>query len=282
MIRTTLTVFSLGFSVITSIVPGCAEAQERQPLWELGLGVGALQLPDYRGADRSSTYALPAPYVIYRGDYIKADRSGIRGTLFDNEKVALNLSVNATLPVNSEDNPTRAGMPDLKPTVEVGPTLDFNAWESADRKVKLDLRLPLRSSVTVESSPKTIGWLFSPGLNLDIRDPGGWSGWNLGILAGTIFTSRQYNEYFYEVSERYASAQRPSYDASGGYAGAQLTLALSKRFPNYWVGGFVRYDSLHGAAFEDSPLVRQRNAFWAGIAVSWVITESSRRVAVQE
>jgi MipA family protein len=258
------------------------QAEESKPLWELGLGVGMLHLPDYRGADRSSSYVLPVPYVVYRGEHIKADRGSIRGTLFDNENIELNLSLNATLPVNSEDNPARAGMPNLKPTIELGPTTDISLWQKADRKMKLELRLPLRSSVTMESSPKSIGWLFSPGLNLDIRDPAGLAGWNLGILAGTVFSSRKYNEYFYAVDPAYVRPDRRAYDPSGGYAGAQFTLAISKRFRRYWVGGFVRYDNLHGAAFEDSPLVKERNALWAGIAMSWIFAESSKRVTVEE
>lgn len=257
-------------------------AQETKPLWELGMGAGVLHLPDYRGADRSRSYVLPVPYIVYRGDYIKADKGGIRSTLFDNENVELNLSLNATLPVNSQDNPTRAGMPDLKPTVEVGPTIDVTLWHNPGRDMKLDLRLPLRSSITVESSPKAVGWLFSPGLNLDIKNPAGLDGWNLGMAAGTIFTSQKYNDYFYAVRAPYVTAARPAYDSSGGYAGAQFTLAMSKRFQRYWVGGFVRYDNLHGAAFEDSPLVKQRNALWAGVAISWIFAESSRRVAVED
>lgn len=270
----------LSLAAVAAAVP--AHAQQSKPLWELGLGVGALHLPDYRGADRSRAYMLPVPYVIYRGDYIKADRGGIRSTLFDNENIELNLSLNATLPVNSEDNPARAGMPDLKPTIEVGPTVDINLWQNTGRKMKLDLRLPLRSSITFESSPKAIGWLFSPGLNLDIRDPAGLAGWNLGIVAGTIFTSRKYNDYFYAVQDRYATPERPAYDPSGGYAGAQFTLAMSKRFERYWVGGFVRYDNMQGASFEDSPLVKQSNALWAGVAISWVFAESSQRMVVED
>ncbi|MGV3741973.1 MAG: MipA/OmpV family protein [Burkholderiaceae bacterium] len=273
---------SVLLSLLAVAAAGPVSAQEGKPLWELGMGVGVLHLPDYRGADRSSSYILPVPYFTYRGEYIKADRGGIRSTLFDNENIELNLSLNATLPVNSEDNPARAGMPDLRPTVEVGPTMDITLWRHPGQKMKLDLRLPLRSSITVESSPKAIGWLFSPGLDLHVRDPFGMNGWNLGMLAGTVFTSRKYNDYFYAVEDRYAAADRPAYDPSGGYAGAQFTLALSKRFQRYWVGGFVRYDNLRGAAFEDSPLVKQRDALWAGVAVSWIFAESSTRVAVEE
>jgi hypothetical protein len=57
-------------------------------------------------------------------------------------------------------------------------------------------------------------------------------------------------------------------------------VSLSRRFPRFWVGGFARYDTLKGAAFEPSPLVRRDYAFMAGIAVAWVFAESSNKVEV--
>ncbi len=50
-------------------------------------------------------------------------------------------------------------------------------------------------------------------------------------------------------------------------------------FRNYWVGGFVRYDTLDGAVFVDSPLVRTRGYFAAGVAIAWIFGESSQRVS---
>ena len=55
---------------------------------------------------------------------------------------------------------------------------------------------------------------------------------------------------------------------------------MSKRFPSYWVGGFVRYDTLSGAVFNDSPLVKRSSYLAGGIAVAWIIGESSRMVDV--
>ncbi|RJG07659.1 MipA/OmpV family protein [Noviherbaspirillum cavernae] len=251
---------------------------EQLPLWEAGLGVATISLPNYRGADESGTYVLPAPYFVYRGDFFKADRDGIRSVFFESERVEVNISLNATLPVDSKDNPARRGMSDLKPTIELGPTASFTLWRTPGDKVKLDLRTPVRAAITIESSPKTIGWVFSPNLNLDIKDPAGLAGWNLGMLAGPLFQSRKYNDYFYSVGAADATAARPAYSAPGGYAGSQFTMAMSKRFPRYWVGGFLRYDTLGGAAFEDSSLVRKRSAVSAGVAVAWVFGESSTRV----
>lgn len=250
-------------------------AAEPLPLWEAGLGVAAISLPDYRGADTSRAYVLPAPYFVYRGEFLKADRSGVRSTLFNTERVELNLSLNATLPVSSKNNAVRQGMASLRPTVELGPTLSVNLWNAPSGKMKLDLRTPLRTAVTMESSPRQIGWLFGPNINLDVRDPFGMPGWNLGMLAGPLFQSRRYNSYFYGVGAGDATAARPRYEARGGYAGSQFTAAVSRRFDRYWVGGFLRYDTLGGASFEDSPLVQRKNAVSAGVAVTWIFGQSS-------
>jgi outer membrane scaffolding protein for murein synthesis (MipA/OmpV family) len=252
------------------------------PLWEAGAGVAVLRLPDYRGSDVSNLHVLPIPYLVYRGEFLKADRDGLRGLLFDSERLEVNVSLNGTLPTLSGDNPARRGMAELKPTVELGPTLDVHVWRSTDQRTRLDFRAPVRTGITVESGPKQIGWLFSPNLSLDMRDPAGMRGWDLGLHAGPIFSDREYNAYFYSVSPAEATAERPAYAASGGYSGSQVTLTLTKRFPRYWVGGFARYDTLAGAVFEDSPLVERRHAFFAGIAMSWVFGESSRRVEAEE
>lgn len=253
-----------------------------QPLWELGIGLSALSFPDYRGADQSDRYALPFPYLVYRGTFLKADRNGIRGVFFDSERIELNLSAGASLPVNSDANRARRGMPDLEPTVELGPSLDLNLWRATDRRYRLDLRLPLRTAVTVKGGVDDVGWVFSPRLNLDIADVAGLRGWKLGLLAGPLYGSAQNHDYFYSVAPQYATAERPPFDADGGYAGSQFMLALSKRFPHYWIGAFARWDSLDGAVFADSPLVRRDRYFAAGVGIAWVLGTSSTRVEAAE
>ncbi|NMG16226.1 MipA/OmpV family protein [Aromatoleum bremense] len=260
----------------------CIAADDEKPLWELGAGVGVLQFPAYRGSDENRVFVLPVPYVIYRGEFLKADRRGLRGTFFDTERVELSLSLAASPPASSEDVDVRAGMEDLEPTVEIGPSLDVRLWQSADERRKLRVRLPLRVGLTVESHPESTGWQFTPQLNLDWRDPAGMDGWTLGLVAGPVFGDRRQHRYFYGVDVRDATVTRQVYDAQGGYAGTQFLAALSKRFPGGWVGAFVRYDTLAGAVFLDSPLVTSRNYFAAGFAVTWLIDESSQRVPADE
>jgi outer membrane scaffolding protein for murein synthesis (MipA/OmpV family) len=256
-----------------------AEAKEA-PLLEVGLGIGAIAFEDYRGSDTTHAYPLPIPYYVYNGQFLKADREGVRGTLFNQDRVELNLSGNLTTPVRNDR--ARSGMPDLRSTLELGSSLDFHLLRSADSHLKLDLRMPLRAGVTVEGSPKFIGWTFTPRLALDVTDPFGLSGWNAGLLAGPLFADHRYHDYFYSVAQQYATASRPAYQATGGYAGTQFITALSKRYPRYWVGAYVRYDSLSGAVFADSPLVL-RNSYWsAGIGIAWIIHTSAQMVEVPD
>src|SRR6201999_4158173 len=69
------------------------------PLWEMGLGLGAIGFRDYRGSDTTHAYPVPVGYFIYRGKYLQTDRSGLKTKLPIGNRLELNLSLNATTPV---------------------------------------------------------------------------------------------------------------------------------------------------------------------------------------
>ena len=252
---------------------GSAAAAER-PLWELGLGAGALRLPHYRGSDQSHDWLLPVPYVVYRGEVFKADRDGARAVLFESERVDFDLSVSASAPTRSKDNEARRGMSDLSPTLEFGPKINLNLTRGSDWK--LDLRAPVRAAFTLDGRPEMVGWTATPSINLDLP---GRLGWNLGLQAGPVWGSRRWHAYFYDVPVALATPERPAYRSRGGYAGGQFTAALSRRFERTWAGLFVKYDTLQGAVIAASPLVRQRENLSIGAALVYVFAESSQRVA---
>ena len=251
-----------------------APSGTQRPLWELGVRIAALRLPDYRGSDQSRSYALPLPYIVYRGTWLKADRDGARALLFDTERVEVDVSVAASTPARSSSNTAREGMPNLPGTFEIGPNLNVHLAGSRAAGQRLDLRLPLRAAVTLQRSPKFVGTTFSPHLNLDLDV----QGWNLGLQAGPVFADQRYHAHFYGVDAAYATPNRAAYTARGGYGGWDALAATSRRFGNTWVGAFVRYDSLRGAAFDDSPLVRRSSALTLGVGVSWVLAQSATLV----
>jgi hypothetical protein len=57
---------------------------------------------------------------------------------------------------------------------------------------------------------------------------------------------------------------------------------VSRRFGEFWTGAFVAADTVRGARFDDSPLVRKRDTVAFGFAVSWVFAQSGQRVARED
>ncbi len=259
------------FALLLGLMVGSAHAD--QPLWEAGLGVGGLRLPHYRGSDQAHSLLLPVPYGVYRGEIFRATREGARAVLYDGERFDFDLSSAVTAPTRSADNRARAGMPDLAPTLELGPNLNVNLARGAHWKV--ELRLPVRAVFTVQSRPQSLGWTFSPVLNLDLKA----QGWDIGLQGGPVWGSRDFNSYFYDVAQPYANSTRPAYASGGGAGGWRFTTGASRRFGALWVGAFVRADTVAGASFEVSPLVKQRSQLGFGLAMSWVFATSEQRVS---
>ncbi len=249
-----------------------------EPLWESGLGLGFTSVPDYRGSDEGHTYILPIPYFVYRGDRLHIDRRGIHGDIVGTNGFLLDLSIGLGPPAQSDDNAARIGMPDLYPTVEAGPSLRWRWYENTDKDRALSLNLPARAVVASNLvHTHYIGWVFSPNLAFDALNVAG-GGWNLSSSIGPLYATEKYHDYFYEVKPQYATSTRPAYDARSGYSGSRLTLTMSKRFADFWLGGFMRYDALRNAAFEDSPLMRQSHSFMAGVGISWIFARSEETV----
>jgi outer membrane scaffolding protein for murein synthesis (MipA/OmpV family) len=268
--------------LLAGLVVASGARAETKPLWELGAGVAAINFPIYRGADERRSYILPVPYVVYRGDTFQIDRDRARGLLFHTEKMELDISVNGSVPAKSRDTVARRGMPDLLPTLEIGPSLNTHLYMAEDKKINLDLRLPVRTVIAADfNHTQQAGWVFHPQLNCDVKDLG-HSGWNLGLVAGAIFGDSRYHRYFYDVAPAFATAARPTYTANSGYSGTQFIAALSHRNKDYWTGGFIKWDDLSGAAFVDSPLVKKRQYFTVGYSISWILDVSDKKVEIVE
>jgi len=275
-----LLISSIAIPLGITIVPSTALA-ELLPLWEAGIGLTVLDFPDYPGADERTTYALPLPYFVYRGEKFKVGRDGIRGLFFESDRVELDFSVNASIPVKSTENQARQGMPDLDPTFQIGPTLNFTLHRH--EMSKLQLRLPVRGVIATDfAHAQGAGVVFEPQIVLDINKLAFASGWRFGVSVGPLFADQRYHAYYYRVAPQFATPQRPAYEASAGYGGMQVLLSTSRRYRDWWVGAFVRYQSLDGAVFRDSPLVKQRYALAGGFGFAWVFARSGQLVDADE
>lgn len=252
---------------------------DKIPLWEVGIGYATLFLPDYRGASHDSVFFLPFPYVTYHGKLLKIDKSGIQGRIFGTDRIHLNLSIAGGVPVSSRNNEARAGMPNLDPTVEIGPSLDFGLWSSRGGHTNLWFKIPIRAVFSLSLSDTTQrGWVFAPFFEYEYDDSPLLKHWDLGISVGPLFADPDYHNYFYQVKPIYATATRPTYDPGGGYSGSRITVTLDRRFGRFWIGGFIRYDNLSGAAFNDSPLVTGDDYIAGGFGVTWILATSKTMV----
>ena len=247
-------------------------AQPEKPTWELGVGLGALSLPHYRGSDQRSNYVAPIPYLRYNGKRLRVDKEGGRFFFYNDEDMNIDISTAFAFPVDSKDNRAREGMTDLDPIIELGPRVEFKLYKSDDDNIRLRFALPLRAAFATDlSHTENIGWVFSPYVQLRYFN----TGWETAVSVGPVWASEEYHDYFYEVAPQYATATRPVYDAQAGYSGSRITLTLSKRFDKLWLGVFAKYDNLNNATFIDSPLIKQKDSLMVGAALSWVFKKSN-------
>ncbi len=243
----------------------CCFANE-EAVFELGMGLGALSVPHYRGSDQREQFVVPFPYIKYSSERLKIDREGGRYYLYDFGNSKLDVSMDFAFPVDSDKNIARESMPDLKAVVEVGPRLMFYPYTSLDKRFRIRIALPVRLAIAtniVESN--TIGATFSPYIQFRF-----FNYVETAVTAGPYWATEAYHDNFYQVDTQYVTTARPFYDAKSGYGGSRISLTSSKRFKKYWVGIFARYDFLNGAVYEDSPLVKQKTAFLIGFGISYV------------
>jgi outer membrane protein len=264
--------------VVLAPLPGHAE-QAFLPKWEVGMGVGALYAADYVGSDEYRWWASPLPYGVYRGKIWRVDRDGIRGQLFGTNRLKLDASFGFALPVRSDDNTARAGMPDLDAIIEVGPSLEWNIGQTSGGYGQWWFDNRVRAAFQIDRDEFTQqGWVYQSRIRYrhDVPRPRGY--FSGQITASVQFADQRLQNYFYGVTPQYATPERPAYEAPGGYDGLQLTASGTRRIGRFWVGLFVRYDNLTGASYDDSPLVQTDSSWFVGIGLAWIFAQSKQRV----
>ena len=236
---------------------GLVAAESDRPLVELGLVGGGGWFPDYPAASQNHAQAIVLPYLIYRGDILRSDESGIRGRFLRGERVQLDVSLGGALPADSDNNRAREGMPDLDLMGEIGPNLRFILLRR-EGVSRLDLDLGLRAAFTTDfSGIDHRGLVFGPELAFKRLDLG-LEGSRLRLGIGPVFADGRYMDYFYEVKPRFARPGRPAYDAQAGYLGTRIQgsyrVPVGERL-SFLAGG--RVEGFWGATNDDSPLFKE-------------------------
>jgi len=255
-----------------SLMCGYSAADEViEKKWELGLGIGDISGPDYRGSDEYRNYIAPIPYVIYRGKYIQSDRDGLRGNVFKSDRYEFTFSATATISQKADENKARESMPELGSTVEMGPALNIKLTEQ-NATNSLLLQIPIRAVIAVTGSERGYsGLVFEP--QLMFRRP--LKNWEYTQRLGLSFANREYHDYYYSVDQEFVTPERNFFDADGGYSGVFTQVAISRALQigneETKLGFFLRYENIGHTAFVDSPLVKTENVWRGGFAFIWVI-----------
>jgi outer membrane scaffolding protein for murein synthesis (MipA/OmpV family) len=252
-------------------LPAIAADSPPLPLWEAGVGAGAISTPAYPGASTRSERGLLLPFLIYRGEVLRSDQSGIGARLLRSDTTEFDIGFAASLPAHSADVKARAGMPDLGTLVEFGPRLKLKIADVRPME-RLRFELPLRAVIEVRGGLRRQGWTLEPRLVYEHREGGEWT-WEAQL--GALLGDERINRYFYEVQPQFATPARPAYAAQSGLMLVRTGLfAYRKLDPDWRVFGFLRYETYTGAANRDSPLMKKANGTSVGIGFAWTLARS--------
>lgn len=248
-----------------------ATTTQAETRWEAGAGLTSFHVPLYPGTEQTHNYLIPFPFVRIQSDIYEVTDGGVKGFFLDSRHLRLNVSGDLGVPVNNRDSRLRAGMANLDATLQLGPSMEIIFAGGRRQDYEFRLELPVRGVMSTDfTHNKHQGWVLEPRLTYESLRlfKQGWAG---SVSAGARFASQTYHRYYYDVSTADVTVSRPAYQADAGYSGYFMDLVLNWRSGDWVYFGFVRYQNLSGAVFEDSPLVETSDYYAAGIGFSYVI-----------
>ncbi|PKG82498.1 MipA/OmpV family protein [Colwellia sp. 75C3] len=251
-------------------------APKKEPVIEVGVGAFAMHLPQYLGSDQSDSYVVPLPYFYYLDDDFKVDRNQFTGKLWQDNNFYLDLSASGGVKVNSEDNTARTAMPDLDWVFELGPSIKYYFTGDPQKNSYLYAEFFTRKATATDFSSLTnVGWRYGPSITYQQAFSSHWINQGKGVFelttrANVNFSDSRYSNYYYGVPSQYQKTDRQAYQSDGGYAGSDISVGLTYKVNDWWLGGFARYYYLSGAEYEASPLVKQHSNWSLGFGVAWI------------
>jgi len=232
------------------------------PLWELGIGIGAIHQPYYTGTKQTRQIAFPTIVPTYRDKVFKSDDKGMRAQLFKSDRIKLDLSADLNLAIDSDDVDLRIGMDDIENIVQFGPSFEVLLKETSNSS--LFLNVPVRGVFEVGSGVESSGVNISPNIFYQSDYTMLKNKWKFGATAGPQFGSSDYHNIYYGVDDRFATADRDAYKTNSGYSGSRLQLTLKTKNQKRFMLWFLRYENIDGANFDDSPLVETNSNLTVG------------------
>lgn len=256
--------------------PAVAQTTAAPALWELGGALIGVSQQAYPGADQQVNRALALPYLIYRGDVLRADRDGAGIRAIKTEQFEIDIGLAGAFGAGSDKIEARRGMRDLGTLIELGPRLKWNLG-AAPGGGRWRAELPLRAVFDISDGAARRGVSFEPELVYERQAHGAW---RYSTSLSAIVADTKLARTFYEVGSADATAARPTYAAKSGLVAWRLAASATRSLgPDWRLFGFARIDSVAGAANESSPLVRQTTgaSVGVGLAYTWLRSQTGAR-----
>lgn len=257
---------------------------QEKPRWEFGIGGGYLDGFDYPGSKDPNQRTIVLPYFIYRSPRLRVGAGGVNTIAIENPRVKLDWSIAGSLSSASEDNSARAGLPNLDYLFEIGPQLVVNLY---DRDVVGVGRIQgqwsgkIRAVFSTDfSSIESQGFVGANTLRLNVRNIRGWPIGFFSSLTST-YAGEEIQDYYYEVAPGFENANRALFDASAGYLGTTLRLALGgniHRSVRLFAG--VNIGVFDGAKNSESPLFETTRSSGFAVGFVWTIKQSQDQIPV--
>ncbi|HJP04265.1 MAG: hypothetical protein CL799_13585 [Chromatiales bacterium] len=251
------------------------------PLWEWKLAEFNRYGPAYPASEDTQVDIFLLPFPIYRGKILRIGDDAekpVRTRIFHRDRIKVDIDFGFNFPADSDDVDARDDMPDLDPLIEAGPEFELRF---ADKYSGGDLFLAIqaRGAWSMDGlDPSSEGAIFTTELRYEKFFPKT----KLVVKLQPEWASGDYMDYFYGVEEEFVTADRPAYDAKGGYLGTKVGFSLRRQLSDQLeiVWG-ARFGYFKGARNDNSPLFTDETNTNLFVAFLWKFWEGKTRATAE-
>lgn len=257
----------------TSLEPSSVTSP-RPALWQIYGFAGHFSQPAYPGSSSTTKKNLLLPYFVYRGENFQIDRRGAKVNTIKEENFKLDLDLGLNFGSDANDVPDREGMEELGTVLEVGPSAKLTLYRFG-KEANIHLGVPIRAAFNMSEGFRYEGVAFNPQLSYERRTP---SGWSYEANIGPVWGDQKYQANYYQVDPEFATASRAAYQAKAGLVSWRANLGVTKAItPQLRIFSALRYETVKGAANENSPLVKEKSGVSFFIGLNYSFWESEAR-----
>jgi outer membrane protein len=209
-----------------------AEEEPKKGPWEITLGAGVANLPEYIGSDEYETRGLPVVSVRYKRFFLggapgSGSPAGIGAHLYEGESFRLGavVSVDATKPREESDDESLRGLGDIDAAVRAGL---FSSYRIASW-------LTLRASAMTDVSDKQQGTTANIDVEFSYRPTARLT---LSGGPGVTWADEDYMQTFFGITdEQAARSGLAAYTPEASVSVVRLSFGAQYQFTGPWFAG---------------------------------------------